>query len=125
MVLGVGGSCSKLFLCDCPTVRVKEFFSTEAIFPDTDCSCEASWLLDKPRIAVTCVPDGGKDHTATARVRQTKVEKITRPTFLIIQPSSDFRPSLNSCAEDLPRLLRILENPISLTKYLAYADSLQ
>src|SRR5260370_35973986 len=77
----------------------------------------SSWLLDKPRIAAPCVPDGGKDHTATARVRQTKVEKITRPTFLIIQPSSDFRPSQNSCAEDLPRLLRSVENPISLTEY--------
>src|SRR5260370_8367487 len=82
MVLGVAGSCCK-FCFSLPTVRVKEFFPTEAIFPDTDCSCGAAWLFDKPRIAVPCVVVAGNDHTATARARVTRVEKNTRPTFRV------------------------------------------
>src|SRR6266704_7188026 len=77
MVLGVPGSCCK-FCFSLPTVRVKEFFPTEAIFPDTDCSCGAAWLFDKARTAVPCVVVGGNDHTATARARVTRVEKNTR-----------------------------------------------
>src|SRR5260370_10164299 len=64
----------------------------------------SSWLLDKPRIAAPCVPDGGKDHTATARVRQTKVEKITRPTFLIIR-SEEHTSELQSHLNLVCRLL--------------------
>src|SRR5712691_6706776 len=105
MVLGLAESCCKLFLsvevCDCPTVRVKEFFSTEAIFPDTDCCCAASWLFNKLRSAASWVVGGEKAHTVTARVRPASMVKNTRPTFLIFEPSSDFRPSPTCCAEDL------------------------
>src|SRR5216684_8764065 len=121
MVLGLAESCSTFWLglevCDCPTVRVNEFFSTEAIFPDTDCSCEALGLLDKLTIAVPCVAAGGRANTAAMRDRSAKMEKNTRPIFLIFQPSWYFRPSPNSCAEDLPRLLDSVENLIFSTEY--------
>src|SRR5713226_232187 len=94
IVLGLPGSDCKLFLslevCDCPTVRVKEFFSTEAIFPDTDCSGAAAWLFDKLRSAVSWVVGGEKAHTATTRVRPARVVKNTRPTFLILNPPRIF-----------------------------------
>ncbi len=48
MVLGVPGSCCK-FCFSLPTVRVKEFFPTEAIFPDTDC-CRVSVAEGLPRL---------------------------------------------------------------------------
>ena len=99
------------------TVRVKEFFSTEAIFPDTDCSCAAAWLFDKLRSAASWVVGGEKAQTATTRVRPARMVKNTRPTFLIFEPSSDFRPSLDRCAVDLPRQARNVNNPISSTEY--------
>src|SRR2546427_4257874 len=120
MVLGAG-SCCRLRLSvevrDCPTVRVKEFFSTEAILPDTDCSCAAPWLFDKLRSAVSWVVGGEKAHTVTTRVRPARMVKNTRPTFLIFEPSSDFRPSLDRCAVDLPRQAKNVNNPISSTEY--------
>src|SRR5713226_3887274 len=101
IVLGLPGSDCKLFLslevCDCPTVRVKEFFSTEAIFPDTDCCCAGSWLFERLRSVASLVVGGEKAHTATTRVRPAKMVKNTRPAFLIFEPSSDFRLSLVCC----------------------------
>src|SRR5882762_6544849 len=121
MVLGLAESCSTFCpaveVCDCPTVRVKEFFSTEAIFPDTDCSGAAAWLFDKLRSAMSWVVGGEKAHTATTRVRPASMVKITRPAFLIFEPSSDFRPSRDCCAEGLPRHPRNVNNPISSTQY--------
>src|SRR5437879_8422438 len=94
MVLGLAESCSTFCpaveVCDCPTVRVKEFFSTEAIFPDTDCSCAAAWLFDRLSSAVSLVVGGEKAQTATTRVRPAKVVKNTRPTFLIFEPPRIF-----------------------------------
>src|SRR5689334_9340968 len=92
MVLAVAGSCCRFCVCDCPTVRVKEVFSTDAILPDTDCSCGTLELLD--RSAASWVLAGEKAQTATTRVRPATVVKNTRPTFFIFEPSSDFRPSL-------------------------------
>src|SRR6266852_6988287 len=97
MVLGLAKSCRRFCLslevCDCPTVRVKEFFSTEAIFPDTDCCCAGSWLFERLRSVASLVVGGEKAHTATTRVRPAKMVKNTRPAFLIFASSSDFRPS--------------------------------
>src|SRR5216684_5831144 len=94
IVLGLPGSDCKLFLspevCDCPTVRVKEFFSTEAIFPDTDCSGAAAWLFDKLRSAASWAVGGEKAQTATTRVRPARAVKNTRPTFLIFEPPRIF-----------------------------------
>src|SRR5713101_5965215 len=121
MVLGLAESCSTFCpavdVCDCPTVRVKEFFSTEAIFPDTDCSGAAAWLFDKLRSAASWAVGGEKAQTATTRVRPARAVKNTRPTFLIFEPSSDFRPSQHCCAEDLPSWPRNASNAISSSKY--------
>src|SRR5258707_7957776 len=85
MVLGLAESCSTFCpaveVCDCPTVRVKEFFSTEAIFPDTDCSGAAAWLFDKLRNAVSWVVGGEKAQNATTEDRTTRGVKNPRPTF--------------------------------------------
>src|SRR5258708_15616979 len=109
----------------CPTVRVNEFFSTEAIFPDTDCSGAAAWLADKLRSAGSLVVGGEKAHTATTRVRPATTVKNTRTTFLIFEPSSDFRPSQDGCAEDLPCGTKSVKNRISSTKYRPYAELLE
>src|SRR5437867_4495810 len=94
IVLGLARSCWRFCLslevCDCPTVRVKEVFSTEAIFPDTDCSCGALELLDKLRSAASWVVGGEKAQTATTRVRPATVVNNTRPTFFIFEPSLGF-----------------------------------
>src|SRR5437867_3799827 len=94
MVLAVAGSCCRFCVCDCPTVRVKEVFSTDAILPDTDCSCGTLEVLDRFRSAASWVLGGEKAHTATTRVRPATVVRNTRPTSFIFEPSSDFRPRL-------------------------------
>jgi len=100
MVLGLAGSCPKFCLslevCDCPTVRVKELFSTEAILPDTDCSCGAFGSLDEPRTAAPTIVVGGKAQTGAMRVRQVRVGRNTRQTFFIFEASSEFGPSIIS-----------------------------
>src|SRR5260370_40405902 len=106
MVLGLAESCSTFCpaveVCDCPTVRVKEFFSTEAIFPDTDCSGAAAWLFDKLRSAASWAVGGEKAQTATTRVRPARAVTNTRPTFLIFEPSSDFQPCHDIFAQGMP-----------------------
>src|SRR6266446_3754379 len=103
MVLGLAGSCPKFCLslevCDCPTVRVKEVFSTEAILPDTDCSCGALELLDRLRSAASWVVGGGKAQTATTRVRLATVVKNTRPTFFIFGPPRIFGRACLFCSK--------------------------
>src|SRR6266852_8059563 len=100
MVLGLAGSCPKFCLslevCDCPTVRVKELFSTEAILPDTDCSSGAFGSFDKPRTAAPSIVVGGKAQTGAMRVRQARVGRNTRQTFFIFEASSEFGPSIIS-----------------------------
>src|SRR6266849_2408682 len=100
MVLGLAGSCPKFCLslevCDCPTVRVKELFSTEAILPDTDCSCGAFGSLDEPGTAAPTIVVGGKAQTGAMRVRHARVGRNTRQTFFIFEASSEFGPSIIS-----------------------------
>src|SRR5947208_14935095 len=94
MVLAVAGSCCRFCVCDCPTVRVKEVFSTDAILPDTDCSCGTLEVLDRFRSAASWVLGGENAHTATTRVRPATGVRNTRATFCSFEPASNHRPTL-------------------------------
>src|SRR5438034_6873545 len=75
MVLAVAGSCCRFCVCDRPTVRVKEVFSTDAILPDTDCSCGTLEVLDRFRSAASWVL-GGENAQEAALLKDRKSTRL-------------------------------------------------
>src|SRR5580658_6292048 len=75
------------------TVRVKEFLSTEAIFPETDCVCGAACSVCAATLCVT-----GRAQNTGISTKLAKVETPIRIPFLIFCKPPQVWAGAGDCA---------------------------